>query len=66
MKRNKPTVIDLFSGCGGLSKGFMDAGFDVLLGVDHDNDSLETFKLNHENSQVLNLDLFDISNVKKH
>lgn len=65
MKRNKPTVIDLFSGCGGLSKGFMDAGFDVLLGVDHDNDSLETFKLNHENSQVLNLDLFDISNVKK-
>ena len=65
MKRNKPTVIDLFSGCGGLSKGFMDAGFDVLLGVDHDDDSLATFKLNHKNSQVLNLDLFDMSNIKK-
>ena len=61
----KPTVIDLFSGCGGLSKGFMDAGYDVLLGIDHDRDSLETFKLNHENSEVLNLDLFDISNIKK-
>lgn len=63
--KKKPTLIDLFSGCGGLSKGFMDAGYDVLLGVDHDKDSLETFKLNHENSEVLNLDLFDISNVKK-
>lgn len=65
MKKNKPTVIDLFSGCGGLSKGFMDAGYDVLLGVDHDKDSLETFKLNHQNSQILNLDLFDMSNIKK-
>jgi len=57
--------VDLFSGCGGLSKGFMDAGYDVLLGVDHDKDSLKTFKLNHENSEVLNLDLFDISSIKK-
>ena len=31
---SKFTVIDLFSGAGGLSKGFLDAGFDVLLGVD--------------------------------
>lgn len=65
MNNKKPTVVDLFSGCGGLSKGFMDAGYDVLLGVDHDKDSLETFKLNHKNSEVLNLDLFDISNIKK-
>lgn len=64
MKSRRPTVVDLFSGCGGLSKGFMDAGYDVLVGVDHDKDSLETFKLNHENSEVLNLDLFDIKNIK--
>ncbi len=30
----KFTVIDLFSGAGGLSKGFLDAGFDVILGID--------------------------------
>jgi DNA (cytosine-5)-methyltransferase 1 len=63
--KNRPTVIDLFSGCGGLSRGFMDAGYEVLLGVDHDKDSLETFKLNHYGSKTLNLDLFDKSNIKK-
>ena len=27
-------VLDLFSGAGGLSRGFYDAGYDVVLGVD--------------------------------
>ena len=40
-------AIDLFAGCGGLSKGFMDAGFDILVGVDNDQAALKTFKLNH-------------------
>ena len=29
-------VLDLFSGAGGLSRGFYDAGYDVVLGVDFD------------------------------
>ena len=41
------TVIDLFSGCGGLSKGFSDAGCNVLLGVDIDHAALQTFEKNH-------------------
>ena len=50
-------TIDLFAGCGGLSKGFMDAGFDVIVGVDNDSAALETFKLNHSGAVSLNADL---------
>ncbi len=55
--------VDLFSGAGGLSKGFEDAGFEVILGVDHDDDALATFKLNHKKSTAMNVDLFDHNNI---
>lgn len=32
----RPTVIDLFSGCGGMSLGFEAAGFDVAASVEYD------------------------------
>ena len=35
MIKKKPLVLDMFCGCGGLSRGFMDAGYDVVLGVDN-------------------------------
>jgi DNA (cytosine-5)-methyltransferase 1 len=50
-------AIDLFSGCGGFSFGFQQAGFNVLLGVDNDGYALKTFERNHKNSKGLNLDL---------
>ena len=55
----KFTVIDLFSGAGGLSKGFLDAGFEVLLGIDNDKAALSTFELNHDGAKALSLDLAD-------
>ncbi len=33
-KPKKPTAVDLFCGCGGFSLGVIEAGFDVLCGVD--------------------------------
>lgn len=50
-------AIDLFAGCGGLSRGFMDAGFDVILGVDNNDPALRTFAFNHKNAKAINADL---------
>lgn len=61
----KFTCIDLFSGAGGLSRGFLDAGYDVLLGVDFDDAALRTFKANHGGSEAMKLDLFDHNNIDK-
>ena len=55
----KLTAIDLFSGCGGFSFGFQQAGFHVLLGVDNSEIALKTFAKNHHNSKTLNLDLHE-------
>ena len=54
---NKYNVLDLFCGCGGLSNGFENAGFNVILGVDNDSAALNTFEKNHKNSKTLNGDL---------
>ncbi len=57
-------VIDLFSGCGGFSYGFQDAGFHIIAGVDNEQSALNTFKLNHENSEIFNLDLFKNESIE--
>lgn len=64
MKKKFVNVIDLFCGCGGLSLGFLQTGYAVILGVDNNAVALETFKANHKGAKVLNLDLSDDSFVK--
>lgn len=61
----KLTCVDLFCGAGGLSRGFLDVGFDVVLGVDFDDSALKTFEHNHGNAKAMKLDLFDHNNIKK-
>lgn len=63
MGKRRPTVIDMFCGCGGLSRGFMDAGYEILLGVDNNIDALETFKNNHGKAAFLDGDLFQSSTI---
>ena len=57
----KPSVIELFSGCGGTSLGFEAAGFDIYLGLDIHQPSVETFKKNHPQATTI---LGDIRNVE--
>jgi DNA (cytosine-5)-methyltransferase 1 len=61
---NSLTVIDLFSGAGGLSRGFMDAGYDVIIGTDFDDAALKTFAHNHGNAKAVKLDLFNHENIQ--
>lgn len=42
----KYDVLDLFCGAGGLSLGFKMAGFDIVGGIDFDQEALDTHKLN--------------------
>lgn len=61
MESTPYNVIDLFCGCGGLSKGFEQAGCNILLGVDYDNAPLKTFEYNHKGAKGLQLDLGDLT-----
>jgi len=44
---DRPVAVDLFSGAGGLSLGFKQAGFSVRYAVDVDRDATDTYRLNH-------------------
>jgi DNA (cytosine-5)-methyltransferase 1 len=49
-------VVDLFSGAGGLTVGFMDHGYNVLFGVEHDKPAAQTYSANF-NHPMLNEDI---------
>jgi len=53
-----PLAIDLFCGAGGLSQGLSRAGYNVILGIDHDDEALETHRAHHPGLSV-NWDLGD-------
>lgn len=45
-KKNKPTIVSMFSGCGGMDLGFVQAGYDVVWANDFDEDACETYRHN--------------------
>ena len=58
-------VIDIFSGCGGISLGFKRAGFDILMGIDNNETALQTYKENFPeaityNGDISQLDPFEV------
>ena len=53
----KFNVIDLFCGCGGFSKGFEEAGFNICFGIDMWKDATVTYQHNFSNAVVLNEDI---------
>tara|TARA_X000000368_G_scaffold70767_1_gene51393 strand:- start:3030 stop:4082 length:1053 start_codon:yes stop_codon:yes gene_type:complete len=60
-------VLDLFSGCGGLSLGFQNASFEIVGGIDFDKDCIDTYQLNFPKSKTFVGDVskFDKSTIIK-
>ena len=56
---NKPTVVSLFAGAGGMDLGFQKAGFEIIWANDFDKDSVDTYKKNFGSHIVLG----DIKNI---
>jgi DNA (cytosine-5)-methyltransferase 1 len=54
-------AIDLFSGCGGLTLGLEQAGFNVLGAVEIDADAVETYKANHRGVLIKQGDIRQLS-----
>ena len=54
-------AIDLFCGAGGLTRGLLNAGINVLLGIDINTDCRATYELNNRPAQFLCDDLRTIS-----
>ena len=46
-------AIDIFCGCGGLSAGLIDAGFDILAGIDVEPSYLQSFTRNFPDSRSI-------------
>lgn len=62
MKNNsKPTAIDIFSGCGGMSWGLHKEGFEILCGVELDDIALAAFANNFPKARAIKADLTEYS-----
>lgn len=56
-QKKRPTAIDLFAGCGGLTSGLKAAGFSVLAAVEIDRDAAASYRANHPEVKLYEKDI---------
>lgn len=54
-------VLDLFCGCGGISKGFEMSGYSIIGGIDFNKDATDTFAHNFKNAKVICGDISEVT-----
>ena len=63
-KKTDISVLDLFCGCGGISKGYELAGYKIVGGIDFNEDATNTFGKNFKTAKVLCGDICAITDEK--
>lgn len=60
----KPTVIDLFAGCGGMTVGFAQEGFEPVLAVEWDQQAAATYAANFGEDHVIAGDIAQVPDAE--
>jgi len=60
MQTRRPVAVDIFAGAGGLAEGFLAAGIDVAVAVEHHIHAALTNAFNHSNCSVICGDIADL------
>jgi DNA (cytosine-5)-methyltransferase 1 len=56
-----PTMVDLYSGCGGVTQGFKSKGFKVLAAVESNSTAAATYRLNHPEVALYDKDIREVT-----
>ncbi|SKA72110.1 DNA (cytosine-5)-methyltransferase 1 [Paucidesulfovibrio gracilis DSM 16080] len=56
----KLQAVDLFCGCGGMSLGLRQAGFQVMAGIDIEPLAIEAYRANHPDTKAIQADICEV------
>lgn len=64
MQKNKLKAVDFFCSGGGMTNGMIQAGIEVIAGIDFDNECRETYEKNNPGTRFILADVFELEEKK--